>query len=190
MAGYMPGEQPQENGIIKLNTNENPYGPSPQVYAALRKSLNPSLRLYPEAQSDTLRLAAAKVYGVKPANILAGNGSDEILSILLRCFVGPRDRVAYPFPTYSLYDTLIAIQDGVAAPVAYPADFSLPASLARGSWWWTRPMSTSLLARAHPRFRFSPAFLIWSCCGLFPSHSPWPACASGSCLPRRKLSPA
>jgi histidinol-phosphate aminotransferase len=61
---------------------------------------------------------------------LAGNGSDEILSILLRCFVGPRDRVAYPFPTYSLYDTLIAIQDGVAAPVAYPADFSLPASLA------------------------------------------------------------
>lgn len=130
MAGYVPGEQPQENGIIKLNTNENPYGPSPQVYAALRKSLNPSLRLYPEPQSDTLRLAAAKVYGVKPANILAGNGSDEILSILLRCFVGPRDRVAYPFPTYSLYDTLIAIQDGVAAPVAYPADFSLPASLA------------------------------------------------------------
>ena len=112
MAGYMPGEQPQENGIIKLNTNENPYGPSPQVYAALRKALNPSLRLYPEPQSDTLRLAAAKVYGVKPANILAGNGSDEILSILLRCFVGPRDRVAYPFPTYSLYDTLIAIQDG------------------------------------------------------------------------------
>ena len=194
-----------------------------KVYAALRKALNPSLRLYPEPQSDTLRLAAAKVYGVKPANILAGNGSDEILSILLRCFVGPRDRVAYPFPTYSLYDTLIAIQDGVAAPVAYPADFSLPASLAEQKaaltflcnpnapsgtlvtlpeieklarslsghlWWWTRPMSTSLLARAHPRFRFSPAFLIWSCCGPFPSHFPWPVCASGSRLPRRKLSPA
>ena len=130
MSGYLPGEQPGDVGIIKLNTNENPYAPSPRVYAALRKAVNPSLRLYPEPLSDSLRSAAAAVYGVKPENIIAGNGSDEILSMSLRCFVGPADRVAFPVPTYSLYDTLVEIQDGVSACVAYPADFSLPEALA------------------------------------------------------------
>lgn len=130
LAGYTPGEQPRDDGIIKLNTNENPYPPSPRVYAALRKAVNPGLRLYPEPMSDTLRSTAASVYGVKAENILAGNGSDEILSMLLRCFVGPSERVAFPVPTYSLYDTLVKIQDGVAAPVDFPPDFSLPESLA------------------------------------------------------------
>lgn len=130
MIGYLPGEQPREQGIIKLNTNENPYPPSAKVYAALRKAINPSLRLYPEPLSDTLRSAAAAVYAVKPGNIIAGNGSDEILSILLRCFVGPGGRVAFPVPTYSLYDTLVEIQDGISVRVEYPADFSLPEALA------------------------------------------------------------
>jgi histidinol-phosphate aminotransferase len=130
MTGYAPGEQPQEDGYIKLNTNENPYPPSPRVRAALRKAINPSLRLYPEPLSDTLRNRAAAVYGVEPANVIAGNGSDELLSILTRCFVGPADRVAFPVPTYSLYDTLIQIQDGVPARVDFPPDFSLPESLA------------------------------------------------------------
>src|SRR5687767_3164244 len=129
MTGYVPGEQPQDVGIIKLNTNENPYPPSPKVYAALRKAINGSLRLYPEPLSNTLRSLAANVYGVKPSNIAAGNGSDELLSLVLRCFVGPGDRVAFPHPTYSLYDTLIEIQDGVRAPVNFPADFSLPPEL-------------------------------------------------------------
>jgi histidinol-phosphate aminotransferase len=130
MIGYLPGEQPRDPGVIKLNTNENPYAPSPKVYAALRKAIHPSLRLYPDPLSDSLRSGAAVVYGVKPENIIAGNGSDEILSLLLRCFVGPQDRVAFPVPTYSLYDTLVEIQDGVAVCVNYPADFSLPESLA------------------------------------------------------------
>lgn len=130
MTGYVPGEQPQDAGFIKLNTNENPYPPSRQVYAALRKAIDGSLRLYPEPLSHALRLAAADVYGVKPSNIIAGNGSDELLSMLLRCFVGPGDRVAFPCPTYSLYDTLIEIQDGASAPVDYPEDFSLPGALA------------------------------------------------------------
>jgi histidinol-phosphate aminotransferase len=130
MAGYAPGEQPRDGGIIKLNTNENPYPPSPKVFAALRKAINPSLRLYPEPLSDSLRALAGSVYGVKPDNIIAGNGSDEILSMLLRCFVGQRDRVAFPVPTYSLYDTLVEIQDGVAARVSFPEDFSLPQTLA------------------------------------------------------------
>jgi histidinol-phosphate aminotransferase len=130
MSGYIPGEQPRDDGIIKLNTNENPYPPSPKVSAALRKAVNPALRLYPEPLSDSLRTVAARVYGVRPENIIAGNGSDEILSILLRCFVGPRDRVAVPVPTYSLYDTLVEIQDGVRVPISFPPDFSVPDELA------------------------------------------------------------
>ena len=129
LAGYVPGEQPQDFEIIKLNTNENPYPPSPKVFAALRSAIRSSLRLYPEPLSDSLRSVAAGVYGVTPANIIAGNGSDELLAIALRCFVGPGDRVAFPVPTYSLYDTLVEIQDGVRLAVDYPEDFSLPATL-------------------------------------------------------------
>jgi histidinol-phosphate aminotransferase len=129
MVGYLPGEQPQDGGFIKLNTNENPYPPSPKVYSALRKAINPSLRLYPDPLSDNLRMTAADVYGVNPSNIIVGNGSDELLSILLRCFVSPQDRVAFPVPSYSLYDTLIEVQNGVAVRVDFPADFSLPESL-------------------------------------------------------------
>ena len=128
--GYMPGEQLRDHGTIKLNTNENPYPPSPRVYAALRHVINSDLRLYPEPLSDSLRVAAARAYSVTPENVIAGNGSDELLSILLRCFVGARDRVAFPVPTYSLYDTLIAIQEGERAAVGYPEDFSLPETLA------------------------------------------------------------
>src|SRR4029077_20973198 len=87
-------------------------------------------RLYPEPLSDSLRSVVAAVYGVKSHNVIAGNGSDEILSILMRCLVGPRDRVALPVPTYSLYDTLIAIQQGEQISVDYPPDFALPEALA------------------------------------------------------------
>ena len=131
MSGYVPGEQPRDDGIIKLNTNENPYPPSPQVYAALRKAIDASLRLYPQPLSDSLRAAAAAAYGVEKENIMAGNGSDELLSMLLRCFVNPGQRVAYPVPTYSLYDTLVEIQGGVSARVSFPDDFSVPKELAR-----------------------------------------------------------
>jgi histidinol-phosphate aminotransferase len=130
LAGYVPGEQPRDENVIKLNTNENPYPPSPRVLAALRKATSRSLRLYPEPLADSLRAVAATVYGVKPENILAGNGSDEILSIIMRSFVGSQDRVAFPVPTYSLYDTLIAIQQGERITVDYPPDFSVPEALA------------------------------------------------------------
>jgi histidinol-phosphate aminotransferase len=129
MAGYVPGEQPGDEKLAKLNTNENPYPPSPDVLAALREATNQLLRLYPEPLSDSLRNIAAKVYGVRPENILAGNGSDEILSIVLRCFVGRGDRVAFPVPTYSLYETLVKIQDGEQVCVDYPADFAIPPAL-------------------------------------------------------------
>jgi histidinol-phosphate aminotransferase len=131
MAGYVPGEQPRVAGVLKLNANENPYPPSPKVVKALRAAAGGSLRLYPEAASDTLRAVAARVYGVGRDHIIAGNGSDELLTILMRCFVGNGDRVAYPMPTYSLYDILVDIQGGVRAPVAYAADFAIPPALAR-----------------------------------------------------------
>ena len=129
MAGYVPGEQPRDENLAKLNTNENPYPPSPGVLAALREATTESLRLYPEPLSDGLRNIAAEVYGVGLQNILAGNGSDEILSIVLRCFVGRGDRVAFPVPTYSLYETLVKIQDGEQVCVDYPADFAIPPEL-------------------------------------------------------------
>ncbi len=131
MSGYVPGEQPRDDGIIKLNTNENPYPPSPKVYAALRNAIDASLRLYPQPLSDSLRAAAAAAYGVGKENIMAGNGSDELLSMMLRCFVDPGQRVAYPVPTYSLYDTLVEIQGGVSARVPFPEDFSVPQELER-----------------------------------------------------------
>jgi histidinol-phosphate aminotransferase len=130
LQGYTPGEQPQHDGYIKLNTNENPYGPSPRVIAALKKALNSSLRLYPEPLSDSLRAVAASVYGVGPENIIVGNGSDELLAILMHSFIGPGDRVAFPSPTYSLYETLIAIQGGIKTQAEYPEEFSLPQTLA------------------------------------------------------------
>jgi histidinol-phosphate aminotransferase len=126
LEGYIPGEQPNEGDTIKLNTNENPYPPSPRVLSALRRAANASLRLYPEPMGDSLRSVAAEAYGLPRENILVGNGSDELLSILARCFVGPGQPVVYPVPTYTLYDTLIAIQEGKKMTVNYPADFALP----------------------------------------------------------------
>ena len=131
MLGYLPGEQPRDGGYIKLNTNENPYPPSPRVLAALKKAVDPMLRLYPEPLCDSLRAVAASTYGVKAENIIAGNGSDELLSLLMRAVIGPGDRVAYATPTYSLYETLVEIQGGVKATVDYPADFSVPDALAK-----------------------------------------------------------
>jgi histidinol-phosphate aminotransferase len=130
MSGYVPGEQPQDRRYIKLNTNENPYPPSPRVIAAVRAAATEDLRLYPDPLANVLRDRAAAVYGLRRENILVGNGSDELLSLILRACVGVNDRVVYPYPTYSLYDTLVTIQEGQAVHVPYPTDFSFPAGLA------------------------------------------------------------
>jgi histidinol-phosphate aminotransferase len=129
LEGYTPGEQPGEEHVIKLNTNENPYPPSPRVIAALRRAANDSLRLYPDPVARNVRGLAATIYDVAPENIMAGNGSDELLAIIMRCYIGEGDEVAYPVPTYTYYDTLIAIQDGRKVLFPYPADFSIPSGL-------------------------------------------------------------
>lgn len=130
MTGYVPGEQPQDRRYIKLNTNENPYPPSPRVLEALRLAATADLRLYPDPLANALRDRAAGVYGLARDNILVGNGSDELLNLIIRACVGTRDRVVFPYPTYSLYDTLVTIQDGAPVHVPYPADFALPDGLA------------------------------------------------------------
>jgi len=109
MAGYTPGEQPQGGGFIKLNTNENPYAPSPRVREAIAACATDEIRLYPDPMADALRDAAAARYDLPRDHILAGNGSDELLAIVLRACTDAGDRVAYPTPTYSLYDVLVAI---------------------------------------------------------------------------------
>lgn len=131
MHGYVPGEQINAPDVIKLNSNENPYPPSPKVLKAVVRAADAALRRYPEPASDTLRAEAARVYGVAVEHIIAGNGSDELLSMLMRCFVAPGDRVAFATPTYSLYDTLVEIQGARKATVAYGDDFAIPPALAR-----------------------------------------------------------
>ncbi len=126
---YEPGEQPQDGRFIKLNTNENPYPPSPRVLDAIRAAATADIRLYPDPSASELRRAAARQFGLDPDEVLVGNGSDELLAMLMRACVGRGDRVAYPVPTYSLYDTLVAVQEGVAVRIPFPADFSLPPGL-------------------------------------------------------------
>jgi histidinol-phosphate aminotransferase len=132
MAGYVPGEQPRNGGFIKLNTNENPYPPSPRVAEAIAAALNDRLRLYPDPLGTAFRATAARLHGVEPEQILAGNGSDDILTILIRAFVGPGDLVVYPTPSYILYRTLVELQDGRSVEVDFTPDWRLePDAFAR-----------------------------------------------------------
>jgi len=127
MAGYVPGEQPAPGSkVVKLNTNENPYPPSPRAMEVLRGLDADALRRYPDPSAARFRQAAAEALGVPVGSLIAGNGSDELLTMILRAFVGPGDVVAYPVPTYVLYRTLAEIQEGVAVELPYPDDYALP----------------------------------------------------------------
>ena len=126
LAGYVPGEQPRDRTYVKLNTNENPYPPSDRVLAAVQQAVNGDLRLYPDPVALRLRETASARYGVSPDSIIVGNGSDELLSVVMRACIDAGDSVAYATPTYSLYDTLVALQGGKAVRVPYPDDFALP----------------------------------------------------------------
>jgi histidinol-phosphate aminotransferase len=125
MAGYAPGEQPRDGGFIKLNTNENPYPPSPRVAEAIARALNDRLRLYPDPVATAFRQAAARLHGIEPDMILAGNGSDDLLTIITRAFAGPGDAVVCPTPSYILYRSLVELQDARECSVSYAPDWSL-----------------------------------------------------------------
>jgi histidinol-phosphate aminotransferase len=127
MAGYVPGEQPREDGIVKLNTNENPYPPSPRVFDAIRAALTADrLRKYPEPLGHTFRHKAGKVLGVDPDSILIGNGSDDILTIATRAFVPEGGLIVSPTPSYILYRSLAEIQRARFEAVPYTDDWRLP----------------------------------------------------------------
>ena len=108
--GYVPGEQPQESGWIKLNTNENPYLPSPDVIDAVTAAASGRLNVYPDPLATEFRRTAAALLDVDPDWILPANGSDENLTILLRSFADSDDVIAFPYPSYILYETLAQIQ--------------------------------------------------------------------------------
>ena len=127
MAGYVPGEQPQDGTYLKLNTNENPYPPSPRVLAALQAALTGDrMRKYPDPTGRGFRQAAARVLDVDPDAILIGNGSDDILTIVTRTFVPQGGLIVSPAPSYVLYRSLAEIQGARFQQVPYRPDWGLP----------------------------------------------------------------
>jgi histidinol-phosphate aminotransferase len=151
LQAYVPGEQPKIKGLIKLNTNENPYPPSPKVLAAVKAAVDGRLRLYPNPTAQALREKLAKLHRCKPENIIVGNGSDEVLALATRAFVEPVPNskfkiknsklaaatVQYFAPSYSLYPVLADIHGTAKNAVPLNPDFSMPtvAELTRGRQW-------------------------------------------------------
>ena len=128
---YVPGEQPPDGeGWIKLNTNESPLPPSPRVVAAIKKAAGDSLRLYPSPTAAPARRAIARRFGLDPAQVTVANGGDELIEMCFRAFADAGDRVAYPTPTYPLFEPLCRIHG--ASPSMHPTELpsELPASLA------------------------------------------------------------
>jgi len=132
MSGYVPGEQPQGEGFIKLNTNENPYPPSLAVAAAINEALRRGLQKYPDPMAGAFRRCAGALWDVPPEWILAGNGSDDILTIVTRALVGENQRLRLPYPSYVLYRTLAELQGARSEEIRFESDWSLPAGFGEG----------------------------------------------------------
>ncbi len=131
MQGYQPGFQPKETQVLKLNTNENPYPPSPAVTKALAEIGAEKLRRYPDPVGNEFREAAADVNGVDPENIMCCNGGDDLLTIAFRAFCDESRPVAYPVPTYSLYPVLAKLQDAGVIEIPFDSEFNLPPKLVK-----------------------------------------------------------
>ena len=133
LTGYVPGEQPKWNRIVKLNTNENPYPPTPRLKHVLTDSAIEKLRLYPDPLAQALREEIAAFHGVSPEQVIAANGSDDVLTILARCFLDETHPLAMPVPTYSLYRTLAELQNApvIAVPLKKEDNFAFPEDFAQ-----------------------------------------------------------
>jgi histidinol-phosphate aminotransferase len=130
MSGYVPGEQPPlGTKIIKLNSNENPYPPSPKALKVLQEIHGEMLRRYPDPTGKSFRIAASKVFGVAEDWIVVGNGSDDLLNLIVRAVGESEKQIVCPAPTYVLYRTLAKIQDAEFVEVPYPDDYKLPVDL-------------------------------------------------------------
>ncbi|MGH7944789.1 MAG: pyridoxal phosphate-dependent aminotransferase, partial [Opitutaceae bacterium] len=131
---YTPGLQPAESGWVKLNTNECPYPPSPRVAEALQREIGSdaaSLRRYPNPRSSPLRTAVAGLHtgecgSLREENVCIGNGSDDILNLLVRAFCTQDAAAGFTFPSYSLYPVLVEIQDGRANLIEFDRTMRLP----------------------------------------------------------------
>jgi len=129
MDGYTPGEQPQAGKFIKLNTNENPYSPSPKIRSAIQEVLDRGLQKYPDAMANAFRTRAAELLGLPSKDwILCGNGSDDILTICTRAFVGQGELLRLPYPSYILYRSLAQLQGARWEEIKFNSDWSLPAT--------------------------------------------------------------
>ena len=130
MSGYIPGEQPPLGSkIIKLNSNENAYLPSQKALKVLQEIDGEMLRRYPDPTAKQFRLVAGQVLGVPDDWIVVGNGSDDLLNLIVRAVGETGKQVVCPSPTYVLYRTLAEIQDAEFLEVPYPDDYQLPVDL-------------------------------------------------------------
>ena len=140
--GYVPGEQPRIPDIIKLNTNENPYPPSPKVIQALSSLPGDACRKYPDPLSLDFRKACAERYGYEgPEWVIAGNGMDELLALAVRAFADPGDAILSTYPTYTLYETLALLHGARPLLVDLDDDFQLTEA------FFTTPARLCILAR-------------------------------------------
>ena len=122
---YVPGEQPKINDLIKLNTNENPYGPSPKVIAALQKEAADTLRLYPDPNSDLLKQAIGDLYGLNINQVFVGNGSDEVLAHIFNALLKHDLPILFPDITYSFYPVYCGIYEIEIETVPLTASFEI-----------------------------------------------------------------
>ena len=141
MQGYTPGEQPTNPQVIKLNTNESPYPPSPAVREALQSLKVETLRLYPDPVNLTLRRKITALHGGAPENVFVGNGSDETLALCSRAFVEDDGAIGYFEPSYSLYPVLAQIRAVTAHPVELGPDFvwTMPKDYQASLFFMTTP---------------------------------------------------
>src|SRR4051812_28876245 len=130
MQGYVPGKQPASTDTVKLNTNENPYPPAPEVMRALLEVPAEALRRYPEPLADAFRILAAELHGVTRDHVMAVNGGDELLRLAVTTFVEPGTPVGVLEPSYSLYPVLAEIHGSPLTQVAAGEDFGVPEDFA------------------------------------------------------------
>lgn len=123
---YTPGEQPKDRVFIKLNTNENPYPPSPAVLNAIVGAAGEGLRLYPDPEATSLRQAIADYHGLKPEQVFCGNGSDEVLGLCFYAFFTPGKKVVFPDITYSFYPVYTQLFGLDYEEIPLNEDFTLP----------------------------------------------------------------
>jgi len=128
---YEPGIQPAAAGVVKLNTNENPYPPSPEVIKAIAGISAEQLRRYPDPMGGAFRRAAADLNGIEPEWIMCCNGGDDLLRMAFSAFCDKKRACAYPVPTYSLYPVLAKVQNCRAIEVPFDDEYNLPAKLAK-----------------------------------------------------------